>query len=66
MTKVEMIERDIESLSSAERAALRSWFASFDAQEWDQQIEADVEAGRMDAWAEAALAEHREGKTWPL
>ncbi len=38
--------------------------------EWDKQLEADAESGALDAafsgLADAALAEHRAGKTQPL
>ncbi|MGJ8726252.1 MAG: hypothetical protein ACSHYB_17010 [Roseibacillus sp.] len=33
---------------------------------WDQQIEEDVKAGKLDAIAEQALAEHRAGKSLPF
>lgn len=66
MTTVEKIEREIASLSPAELQALRAWFVAFDAQSWDEQIERDVEAGRLDALMEAALAEDRSGDSRPL
>jgi len=66
MTTVEKLEREISTLSPAEMVALRSWFAAFDAEVWDRQIEDDANAGRLDALAEAALTEHRAGGTRPL
>jgi hypothetical protein len=48
MTTVEQIEAAVRGLSEADKAAFRAWFAEFDAQEWDRQIEADVAAGRLD------------------
>lgn len=63
MTKVEMVEREIEALSPEELATLRKWFAAYDADEWDRQIEADAISGRLDDMAEVALAEHRSGNT---
>ena len=59
MTKVELVERQIEALSPEELATLRRWFAAHDADEWDRQIEADAISGRLDDMAEVALAEHR-------
>ena len=61
MTKVEMLEREI-----AELAIFRQWFAAFDAKAWDRQLEADAEAGKLNAVAESALSEYRAGKTRPL
>jgi len=66
MTRVEKIEQEIRALTSEERSALRSWFLAYDADIWDQQIEADAAAGKLDALAEAALVQHRRGKTKPL
>jgi hypothetical protein len=34
--------------------------------EWDREIEADAEAGRLDRFAEEAIREHREGKSRPF
>ena len=66
MTKLEKIEQDIASLTPGEVAKLARWFAEFQADVWDKQIEADAEAGRLDRQAEQALAAYRAGKTRPL
>ena len=55
MDKIEKIGREIREFSPAELAAFRKWFHNFDAEAWDQQIEEDVQAGKLDARAEAAL-----------
>jgi hypothetical protein len=41
-------------------------FAEYNGEAWDQQIEADARAGRLDTLADTALQAHREGKTQPL
>ena len=66
MTKVEMLEREIAELPPEELAIFREWFAAFDAKTWDRQLEADAEAGKLNAVAESALREYRAGKTRPL
>lgn len=66
MTKLEKISRDIEALGPDELARFRDWFAEYDAAAWDAQIEADSNAGKLDALAEKALAHHRAGRTRPL
>ena len=66
MSKLEKIEREIEALAPDELARFRRWFAEYDAANWDAQIEADARAGRLDAMAEKALADHRAGRTRPL
>ena len=63
MTTVESLERAIVNLPPHELAEFRRWFAEFDAAAWDAQIEADAAAGKFDAVAAAALAEHQAGKT---
>lgn len=66
MGKVEKIEQEIKSLSAAELARLREWFAAFDAAHWDEQFEADVKSGKLDGLGERALKAHAEGKTTKL
>lgn len=65
MSNVEEIERAVSSLSREELFEFRSWFLEFDAEGWDQQLEEDVAAGRLDELAEEALAEYRTGRTRP-
>ena len=66
MKKVERIEREVEELSSEELAKFRQWFAAFDAEAWDRQLEADVKAGKFDALANRALRDHAAGKSTKL
>ena len=63
MGKLESIEQQVASLAPEDLASFRSWFASFDAKAWDQQVEADIHAGAFDSLADAALEEHRKGQT---
>ena len=66
MTKLEKIEQDIASLTPGEVAKLARWFAEFQADVWDKQIEDDAKSGRLDSLADQALASHHAGKTRPL
>lgn len=66
MSKVEAIERQIQQLSPDELSALREWFAAFDAEAWDRQLESDARAGKLDALAEKALKAHASGATTKL
>jgi hypothetical protein len=63
MSKVEAVEREVQELSPKELSDFREWFARYDADAWDRQIEVDAEAGKLDALAERALASHRAGKS---
>lgn len=56
MGKIESVEREIEKFSADELAVFRSWFAEFDALAWDEQFERDVTSGRLDKFADEALA----------
>jgi hypothetical protein len=62
MNTVEKIEEAIQQLSPAERTAFRAWFAEFDAQEWDRQIEADVDAGKLDWLIAEARSDRQAGR----
>ncbi|HEV7488692.1 MAG TPA: hypothetical protein VGQ65_23710 [Thermoanaerobaculia bacterium] len=64
MTTLEALQRDVEALTSKELAEFRSWFADYDGEVWDRQIEADSKAGKFDALAAEALAEFDE-RTMP-
>ena len=66
MSRVEALEKSVRALSDEELAAFRAWFASFDAEAWDRQIEADLEAGKLDAIANEAVAEYRRGESREL
>ena len=66
MSKVENIEQEVQRLKPSELAAFRRWFAEFDAQAWDRQIEEDIQNGKLDKLAEEALAAHRAGKSKEL
>ena len=61
MTKVEAIERDVQSLTPEELTTFRQWFEEFDARVWDQQLGEDVQAGKLDALVGEALEEQASG-----
>jgi len=62
MSKVEEIEDAVQKLDATDLAAFRSWFAEFDAAQWDRQFEEDVLAGKLDALADEAIADLRAGR----
>jgi hypothetical protein len=65
MTKVEKLERDIATLSDKELGEFRRWYAEFDGEAWDRQIEADAQSGALDGLADEALADHAAGRSRP-
>ena len=63
MTKLDDIEKAIEQLSGEELAKFRAWLEDLPARLWDEQIERDMKAGKLDWLAEEAEAEHAQGRT---
>ncbi len=62
MTTLQTAENAVTQLSPAELAEFRQWFAEFDGEIWDHQIESDAAAGKLDALAAEALEEYYAGK----
>ena len=60
------LEKTIAALPSEDLAKFRKWFLAFDAENWDRQIESDVDADRFDALADEALQDHQAGKSTEL
>jgi hypothetical protein len=66
MSKVKDLESQIQELSPEELTAFREWFTKFDADPWDQEFEADIMSGKLDAMAERALRDHDAGRSTKL
>jgi hypothetical protein len=59
MTKVEDIEKAVSRLAPDELARFCAWFDEFDAARFDEKIERDAKSGKLDRFAEQALAAYR-------
>ena len=66
MSTVPEIQDAIEKLSPAEKLELEKWFAEIQADAWDEQIEKDIKAGRLDHLFAQAEADIAAGRTRPL
>jgi len=66
MMKVEQIKVAIMDLSWPELADFRTWYEQFEAQQWDKQIEADIQAGKLDKLADEILADFEAGMCMEL
>jgi hypothetical protein len=55
MMTVEEIELAVDSLTQEEYGRLRRWFLDRDWEKWDHEIEADVDAGRLDFLVREAI-----------
>jgi hypothetical protein len=62
MSEVEKIEQSIQKLSSEDLDKLRAWFAEFENRVWDQKIEANLQAGKLDGIIAKSLSEYSSGK----
>jgi hypothetical protein len=66
MSTIHEIEQAIRALTPQDLLELRDWFANFDAEIWDQQLEQDATAGRLDRFAEEALHDLAAGRCTDL
>jgi hypothetical protein len=66
MSSVAEIESAISKLSRQELLAFRDWFSEFDVGVWDKQFEKDVPVGHLDALADEAIRDLREGRCQDL
>lgn len=60
------LEKAVEQLGREDLAVFREWFLSFEAAEWDAQIERDISAGKLDKLAAEGIEEFVAGKTRSL
>jgi hypothetical protein len=58
---VEDITKAVAKLPPEQLAEFRVWFEEFDAARFDQKIERDAKAGKLDRMADQALEEFRKG-----
>jgi len=58
---VKEIEAAIAQLSPDELAQFADWFDEFQATAWDEQLEADARAGKLDELARAAREDFARG-----
>jgi hypothetical protein len=66
MTTAEDIEKAAKQLAPQELARFRASFEAFDAQQFDAAIERDAGGGKLDAYADEALAAHRADRSREL
>ena len=66
MSTVAEIEQAIQKLTPQEIKAVADWLQEFREEMWDQQIEADAKAGKLDKFIAKAKADYRAGKATPF
>lgn len=63
---IEDLEKAVAQLPPDQLAKFRDWFEAFDAARFDEKVERDAKAGRLDRLAEQALADFRQGRAREL
>jgi hypothetical protein len=63
---VKEIETAISELPPAEIAELADWFDAYRAQLWDQQIEQDLDSGKLQSLLDEARQDVESGRCKPL
>jgi len=63
---IEDLEQAVAKLPPDDLARFRAWFEAFDAARFDQKIEHDAKAGKLDRLAEAAIDDLRKGRAREL
>ena len=66
MSTVVEIESALRALPMQDARAVAHWLQEYLDQKWDQQMDADMAAGRLDKLAEQALDHYRTGQVKPL
>ena len=62
MDTAQEIQLAVSQLSADELARFREWFDKYDAEVWDRQFEEDAKSGKLDQYAEQAIADFRANK----
>ena len=61
MSTLVEIEAAIEKLPRSDVRQLHEWIAERDQEHWDKQLQADVAAGKLDRFAQEAIADFQAG-----
>jgi hypothetical protein len=59
---IEDLEKAVAKLPPEQLAQFRDWFESFDAARFDQKIERDAKAGKLDRFGDQAVNDFRKGR----
>ncbi len=67
MSTLVEIEHAIERLPATDQAMLASWLAAREATNWDSQMDADTESGKLEFLFHEAATERSDGqlRDWP-
>lgn len=63
---IQEIENAVAKLSPQELSVFSQWFEEYVADQWDQQIERDAKAGRLNEALDRAREQREAGRCTPL
>jgi hypothetical protein len=63
---LQQLEAAVRQLPPSDLDSFAKWFEEYLADAWDQRIEADIAAGRLDAAGQRADADFEAGRCTPL
>ena len=62
MTRIDELKAAVQQLPPEEMKSFRDWFEALQEDLWDQQIERDIKAGKLDKLAEKWRADYMAGR----
>ena len=66
MSTVAEIERALQTIPLDDARKVADWLQHYLDEKWDTQIDADIDAGRLDKLADKAIEDCRAGRVKPL
>lgn len=66
MSTITDIESALRALPVEDARTVAQWLQDYLDQQWDEQIDQDIAAGRLDKLADQALEHYRAGRVKPL
>jgi hypothetical protein len=66
MSTVVEIEKALQTLPVAQARKIADWLQRYLDEKWDEQIDGDIAAGRLDKLADKAMQDYRAGRIKPL
>jgi hypothetical protein len=66
MSTVVQIERALQTLPVEDARKIADWLQHYLDEKWDNQIDADIAAGKLDKLADKAMQDYQAGRVKPL
>lgn len=66
MSTVAEIEKALQAIPLDDARKVAAWLQHYLNEKWDAQIDADIDAGRLDKLADKAIEDYRAGRVKPL